>query len=219
VRTAKKVMTCITGTLAGLFLLTSSASAHITVQPGEALTADWLTFTVSVPNEKQLANTEIKLLIPAGVEHVTPTVKQGWQIAVQKDGEGEAATVKSITWSGGSIPSGFRDDFTFSGKTPDTAGDLQWKSYQTYADGSTVGWDLSESEQPKQADGSPDFSTSGPYSVTAVASQPAESPATASTADTTGAKDKWALYIAGVAAVLSLLAIFWATRKAPVSKE
>lgn len=217
--TAKKLITFTSSILAGLFLLTSTASAHVTVQPSEILTADWQTFTVSVPNEKEATNTGLKLLIPAGVEHVTPTVKQGWNITTEKEGEGEEAVVKSITWRGGNIPSGFRDDFTFSGKTPDKAGELQWKSYQTYADGTTVAWDLSESDQPKKADGSPDFSKSGPYSITKVASESTQAPTVATATQTTDTKSQWALYIAGVAAVLSLLAIFLATRKAPSSKE
>lgn len=213
---ASKITAFIASLAAILFLATSSASAHVTVQPGEVLTADWLTFSVSVPNEKDVANTELKLLIPAGLEHVTPTVKTGWNITIEKEGEGEEAVTKSITWSGGSVPSGFRDDFTFSAKTPEQAGSLQWKSYQTYADGTTVAWDLGESEQPKKADGSPDFSKSGPYSVTEVAAEPAtDAPATVEATDT---KSVWALAIASAAALLAAVAIFFATRKAHSTK-
>jgi uncharacterized protein YcnI len=150
------------------------ASAHVTVKPGEALTGAFQLYSVGVPVEKDVATTAVKLEMPKGMGHVMPTVKPGWAIDVQKEGSGEEAVVRAITWSGGSISAGLRDDFTFSAKNPESAVELRWKAYQTYADGSVVAWDLTEDEQPKKADGSPDFSKSGPFSVTKVLSQSAQ---------------------------------------------
>ena len=192
------------------------ASAHVVVKPGEALTGAFLTFNVSVPVEKDIATTDIKLDVPAGLGHVTPTVKPGWTIQVDKEGLGEEAAVKSIIWSGNEIGAGYRDDFTFSAKTPDKPTELQWKAYQTYADGSVVEWNLAEDNQPKKVDGSPDFSKSGPFSVTKIMGETAAGIAAKHAYD--NARDaqntaKRALY-AGIAGVLlGFASIFLATRK------
>lgn len=153
------------------FSFVGVASAHVTVKPGEVKAGAFTTFTVSVPVEKDVPTTTVKLEVPAGLGHVTPTVKSGWVVDVQKEGTGDAATVKAITWSGNQIPAGFRDEFTFSAKTPDQPTELQWKAHQTYADGVVVVWNLTETDQPTKADGSPDFSASGPFSVTKVVSE------------------------------------------------
>ncbi len=190
----------------------ATASAHVVIRPAEVLTASFQTFTIGVPNEKEQANTSIKLLIPASLKHVSPTVKPGWDIAIEKEGEGEAAKVTSITWSEGSIPAGFRDDFTFNAQSPAKPQELQWRAYQTYADGQVVAWDLAKDKQPKKTDGSPDFSVSGPFSVTSVV---AKADTAAKAPDNTKAQQgaNRALSMAATALALSLVAIFIATRK------
>ena len=137
------------------------ASAHVVVRPAEVLTSSFQTFTMGVPNEKEIDVTEVKLVMPDGLLYVSPTVKAGWNITAEKTGEGEEAPVKSITWTGGLVPAGQRDDFSFSAKVPDAKQDLQWKAYQTYADGVTVSWDKSDEEMGKDG-------TSGPFSATSV---------------------------------------------------
>ena len=154
---------------AGLILSAhSTALAHVVVRPSEVVTAGFQTFTVSAPNERDVPFNAIELRLPNGLKHVTPTVKPGWQIDVARENQNEDAAVKTITWRGGSVPGGFREDFGFSAQVPADATELQWKAYQTYEDGTTVAWDLTASQQPKKADGSPDFSASGPFSVTKV---------------------------------------------------
>jgi uncharacterized protein YcnI len=167
---SKKVL--LASIIAGFVAITlqGTALAHVVVKPAEVQTAAFQTFTVSAPNEKEMPFNTVKVLIPSGMHHVTPTVKQGWRIDTEKTGEGESATVTSITWSGNTVPSGMRDEFSFSAQAPEAETDLQWKAYQTYENGETIAWDLSEAEQPKKEDGSPDFSKSGPFSVTKVAS-------------------------------------------------
>lgn len=150
------------------FGMTSLASAHVAVRPAEVVTAGYQTFTVGAPNEKELSFNTIKLLIPSGLEHVSVTNKSGWNIEIEKSGEGEEAVVKSVTWKDGTVTSGFREEFTFSAKVPEKSGELQWKAYQTYENGETVAWDVSDKDRPKKQDGSPDFSKSGPFSVTKV---------------------------------------------------
>lgn len=125
-----------------LGLTVSQAIAHVTVKPAEVKVASYQTFTVSVPVEKDVPTTGIRLIIPEGVNGVTPNVKPGWKIETKKatvDGEEK---VTEIIWSNGTVPAGLRDEFLFSAKTPAEEGKLAWKAYQTYSDGSVVSWDV-----------------------------------------------------------------------------
>ncbi len=189
-----------------------TASAHVVVKPGDVATGTFQTFSVGVPNEKGGSVVTVKLLIPEGVTSVTPTVKPGWTIQTEKTGEGEAAVTKSITWTGGTISTGLRDDFTFSAKTPDQATELQWKAYETYDNGLTVAWDKSAADQPKKADGKPDFSTAGPFSVTKVAAKAATDAAATDKHDE-ASSDTVARSLAGAALAVGLLSFAIVTRK------
>lgn len=188
--------------------LSTTASAHVTVKPTEATPASFQVFTVSVPNEKTIPTTEIKLLIPKGLEHVTPTQKPGWDIKLEKNTEGE---ISAVTWAGGEIGEGFRDELSLSAKLPDTSGNISWKAYQTYADGTIVAWDQSDSNQSHDEN-----KNKGPASVTQVKeladSSMASSESSKTTAQTNVTSD-WSLYIAAVAVIVALTAIFFSTRK------
>lgn len=129
-------------------------SAHVKVSPIEAGIATYQEFTVSVPTEKNNPTVALRLVIP-GLDSVTPNVKSGWTVAVKKS----ATSTTEIEWSKGSIPAGFRDTFVFSAKTPSKSGQIIWKAYQTYQDGTVVAWDAgSETTSENQ----------GPYSVTTI---------------------------------------------------
>lgn len=148
-----------------IFALALPASAHVTVTPREALIGSFTTFTIHVPSEKETATIGIRLVLPEGLQSVTPTVKPEWRIEVKN--EGEKAT--EISWTGGTIPSHQRDEFSFSAQVPATETKFAWKAYQTYQDGSIVSWELApDAQQPQNEDGSPDFSQFGPYSLTAI---------------------------------------------------
>lgn len=204
------------GVSALIFSFAGVASAHVVVKPGEAVTGAFMTFTVGVPVEKDIATTSVKLDIPTGLGHVMPTLKPGWTIQTEKEGRGEEAVVTSITWSGHEIGAGFRDDFTFSAKTPDKPTELQWKAYQTYADGSVVEWNLAEDNQPTKADGSPDFSKSGPFSVTKVTSETAAEAAAKHANDNANSAQhaaNRAMYVGLGGIVLGFAAVYLATRK------
>lgn len=157
------------------------ASAHVVVKPASVGVAAFQTFTMGVPVEKDITTTGLRLVIPDGLKYVSPNVKPGWSVSVKKEGEGEDAHVTEISWTGGSIPSGQRDDFVFSAQAPAKEGELHWKAYQTYADGSIVTWD----QEPK--DERDDDSAGGPYSVTKVVN---DLNATAVTTPTTTGKSE-----------------------------
>ncbi len=146
-----------------LALLSAPAfvSAHVIVTPSQTGIGSELTFNVSVPNEQQTPVVNLKLAIPVGVTNVTPTSRDGWTIQTTTS-TGKDPEVMAITWSDGAIPVGQRQDFSFSAQVPANATELDWKAYQTYADGTTVHWD----QKPAGSDDA--TGNAGPYSVTKV---------------------------------------------------
>lgn len=148
--------------MVGMLVSVKIADAHVVVKPNEVGIGSFQTFTIGVPGEKNSATKSIRLVVPEGLQYVTPNVKQGWTISIKKSGENENAVVTEIIWTGGSIPVGQRDDFLFSAKVPSTPTALNWKAYQTYADGSVVAWDVDPTVTLS------DVATSGPYSITNV---------------------------------------------------
>lgn len=184
-------------------LSATSVSAHVTVKPGEVPTSTYQVFTVSVPNEKEIPTTSVRVEVPENITNVTPTKKAGWEIEVSRNGE----NVSSITWKGGEVPDGLRDEFTFSAKTPAEAGSVNWKAYQTYSDGTVVAWDQAET-----GDGHGD-ENKGPFSVTSIVAQTQNETVNNKEVSEANAKADRANYIAIAAVVVALIAIFFATRK------
>jgi len=146
------------------FSLVGTTSAHVVVKPSEVGVGKFQTFTVGVPVEKESATIGLRLVLPAGLNHVSPNLKPGWNIEIKKSGEGEKTKVNEIVWRGGVIPTGFRDEFIFSAQVPAKTTTINWKAYQTYTDGSVVAWD----QDLKTNEANEDFSQSGPYSQTKI---------------------------------------------------
>jgi uncharacterized protein YcnI len=152
-------------TLALILTATQNTFAHVVVKPPQAPIAAFQTFTIGVPVERNVPTTSLRLLIPEGLNYVTPNVKTGWTIEVKKEGADEYAKVKEIIWSAGTIPPGQRDEFIFSAQVPSTPTTLQWKAYQTYQDNKVVAWDADPKAQSVDKE---DESKSGPYSETKI---------------------------------------------------
>lgn len=199
--------------------LPSVVFAHVAVKPNQVGVGAFQTFTIGVPNEKGIATTKVRLVIPEGLEHVSPNIKSGWKIDIVHDETDEMAMaqdpaahsehkVKEIIWTG-NIPSGFREDLVFSAKAPAEATTLNWKAYQTYADGSVVSWELTpDMEQPKDAKGNPDYSKFGPASSTKVVNDLVQE-----NADNKDDAKQSSNTVAIVALVLSLLSLGWQVSK------
>lgn len=200
----------ITGFLTGALLLifTASVSAHVAVSPKEVLTAERVTFAVSVPNEHDTPVVAVRLVIPEGLTSVRPFAKAGWNVEVVKTGEGENVSATEIKWTsvGGTVPVDLKDDFLFGAKAPEDTSDLIWRAYETYGDGTVVAWD----QEPSGAEGNK------PYSITKVVTETAQQAAvneavqTASDAQTAANR---ALYVAIASVLIGLFAVFFATRK------
>lgn len=146
--------------LAFMLFKMSSVSAHVSVKPAGANVATHTDFSITVPNEKEIPTTTVRLVVPDALQSVTPYVKAGWKIDVKKDGD----KVKEITWTGGLIPAGQKDLFNFTTQVPVSETTLIWKTYQTYEDGTTVSWDA----DPKIKDDDSEKAVSGPWSETKI---------------------------------------------------
>jgi len=186
--------------LAATFGFAPLAFAHVVVTPNQVGIGSFNTFTISVPTEKDVPTISVKLLLPPGLQEVVPNVKPGWSVNVKQTGTGDDADVTEIDWTRGSIPVGERDQFAFSAQVPADPTALDWKAYQTYADGSVVSWD----QTPAGSDDS--NGDVGPYSVTNVIDDltPASAPASA---DTTPGAVVVALIFSLIAIVLSAITL------------
>ncbi|HEU4962948.1 MAG TPA: YcnI family protein [Bacilli bacterium] len=124
---------------ATLAVLSGTASAHVTVWPKQSTAGSYEKYTVRVPVEKDLNTTKVRLEFPQGVKVGTVMPQPGWTYEWDKDDQG---VFTALTWTatGAGIKPHEFSEFSFSGKNPDTAGDLAWKAYQTYSDGTVVEW-------------------------------------------------------------------------------
>ncbi len=165
----KKILKIFTGAIVLFVLSVMPAFAHVVVSPASVGVAAFQTFTVGVPNEKDMSIVSLRLIIPDGLKEVSPNVQNGWAIDIKKSGSGDSEKVTEIDWTGGNIPAGQRDDFMFNAQVPATETTLNWKAYQTYENGDVVSWDQSSSANLSDADREKmEKSGKGPYSQTKI---------------------------------------------------
>lgn len=113
-----------------------AAWAHVTVAPEEVAAEGYETLTVTVPTEKEIPTTEVRVEVPDGftVSGVQPF--PGWDYEFEEDG----GLITSVTWSGGEIGPREFQQFLLSAQAPEEPGEYPWRAFQTYEDGSTVEW-------------------------------------------------------------------------------
>lgn len=140
----------VAGAVLALTVLASVAQAHVTVQPNEAPAGSFFRFVLRVPNERDnAATTRVKVMFPPRFASVSFQPKEGWNRTVQMEKLDEPITigdaevdelVASVTWSGNEIAPGEFDEFGFSVRVPDEAGELEFPAVQTYSSGEVVRW-------------------------------------------------------------------------------
>jgi uncharacterized protein YcnI len=197
----KTALTGIVLGIASFFVAATPALAHVVVKPAQVGIGSFQTFTMGVPNEKETATVEVRLMIPKGLNYVSPTVKPGWNIEIKKQGSGDNAQVTEIDWTGGTIPVGQRDDFSFSAQVPASETTLAWDAYQVYENGETVAW----TQKPGTMDES-----GTPHSLTKVINDLAPSPMPS--ANSTETTTKIPLLFSIVALALSALSLGFSFR-------
>lgn len=198
----KKTIVAFLSALGLTVMMPLAAFAHVVVTPNQATVAERVRFSISVPNERNVAVTSLKLTVPSGVTDLQPDVKGGWMIDITKNGD----EVSAVTWTG-TIPEGQRADFGFKAQTPGQAGELDWKATQTYADGVVVNWD----QKPTSNENESDNATTGPYSITTVSNDLTSNDSAKDTS--TSNQTTLTLVFSIVALVLSALALLWRRRK------
>jgi uncharacterized protein YcnI len=128
-----------------MLALAAPAAAHVVVSPEEVTAGDYETLTVSVPTEKEVPTTEIRVEVPEGflLSGVQPV--PGWEHAFEEDG----GVVTAVTFSGGEIRPREFQQFLVQAQVPEEPGGYPWRATQTYEDGSTVEWTgAPDSEEP-----------------------------------------------------------------------
>ncbi len=121
----------------GIFFVVGSGFAHVTISPTESSTGASETYTMRVPTERDSATVRIEAEFPMGVTVSDFESKTGWTIEPTTDADGY---VVSAVWSGGEIPQGQAEQFSFTAENPGEATTLVWSVVQTHADGSTAEW-------------------------------------------------------------------------------
>jgi uncharacterized protein YcnI len=119
-----------------MLAVSAPAWAHLVVSPEEVAAGDYTTLTVSVPTEKEVPTTKIRMEMPKGflLSGVQPV--PGWKYAFEED----RGVITAVTWSGGEIGPREFQQFLVQARAPEEPGEYPWRAIQTYADGSVVGW-------------------------------------------------------------------------------
>lgn len=107
------------------------AWAHTTVEPAQAPAGGSQTFTVTAPNEKDIPIVEVRVEVPEGFEVTEVPQTPGWE----SESEG-----RSLVWSGGEVPEGEEQEFTFEARAPQETGEYKFSTSDTYEDGSVSEW-------------------------------------------------------------------------------
>ncbi|KPH99114.1 YcnI family protein [Streptomyces sp. NPDC086989] len=136
-----------------VLVLSGTAFAHVSVQPGDAVKGGYATINFKVPNERDNASTtqlEVNFPIDQPLTSVMPQDIPGWTVTVEKSkldkpltvhGKQVNEAVTKVTWSGGKIEPGKFQQFPVAvGKLPDNADQMVFKAIQTYDNNEVVRW-------------------------------------------------------------------------------
>jgi uncharacterized protein YcnI len=115
---------------AALLAATSVASAHVTVQPGEAVAGSYFQMALVVPHGCDgHATVALRIKVPEGVTALKPQMKPGWSVEIKTrkldapqptaHGKPVSEAVDEISWRGGPLPDNLYDTFGLMMKLPD----------------------------------------------------------------------------------------------------
>lgn len=124
---------------------TFSAQAHVVLDQSQAQAGSYhkLTFRIGHGCDGSATNT-VSVIMPDGVTGAKPMPKAGWTIAIANAALAQPITshgktittdVHEITWSGGSLPDAYFDEFSIQVKLPDSVGKLYFKVSQVCEQG------------------------------------------------------------------------------------
>jgi uncharacterized protein YcnI len=116
---------------------TVPALAHISVLPAEAPAGGFTAYTFRMPNEKNVANTSLRVEFPPDMVVSRFMPKPGWEREVLRDNN---QRIVGVSWTGGSLAPDEFDEFSIVARNPRQPGTVAFKAYQGYADGTVVEW-------------------------------------------------------------------------------
>ena len=107
------------------------ASAHVTVQPNEAVAGSYFQLAFVVPHGCDAkATVAVRVKVPDGVTAVKPQMKPGWNVEIRTrkldapqpglHGKTINDVVDEVSWRGGPLPDNLFDTFGLTMKLPDT---------------------------------------------------------------------------------------------------
>ena len=117
-----------------VLLVSSSASAHVTVLPRESHAGMEQRYTIRVPTEGQTATTSVELEVPAGMVVTQVVAGEGYTFDARREGD----RIVAITWKR-EIPPKETAEFAFIARNPN-ATQVSWKARQRFADGTSADW-------------------------------------------------------------------------------
>ncbi|HEU4422704.1 MAG TPA: YcnI family protein [Pilimelia sp.] len=219
---ATAALLALAASFAGVFAFAGPASAHVTVNPGEATQGGYSRVAFRVPTESDtVATTKVEVFLPeaAPIASVSTMPVPGWTVRVERtkpakpvEAHGTQITevVSKITWTataGAAIKPGEFQEFPVSmGPLPEVDR-LVFKALQTYSDGTVVRW----IEEPPADGGEEPESPAPVLRLLPAAGAPSASPGTAPAGGSAGGDDggsdgsgvALALSIAGLVAGLA----------------
>jgi uncharacterized protein YcnI len=119
------------------------ASAHVVVAPNRVPAGDYPKLFFRVYHGCGMhPTTRLTIQVPDGFKLVRPQPKPGWEIATKSAPYREPAMMEGmkvtegfneVTWSGGTIPPMFMDDFSLTAQAPKRPGPYQFVAIQECA--------------------------------------------------------------------------------------
>jgi uncharacterized protein YcnI len=155
-RTVAAALLTMAASFAGVFAGATPASAHVTVNPGEATQGGYTRVAFRAPTESDTASTtKLEVFLPEAspIASVSTMPVPGWTVTVEKkkkpaapvEAHGAQITevVSKITWTAtgsAAIKPGEFQEFPVSMGPLPKVDQLVFKALQTYSDGSVVRW-------------------------------------------------------------------------------
>ena len=227
--------------LGAILGLPGTASAHVTIQPGETEGGGFSVVAFRVPNERDDASTtRVRVLLPEDrpLGSVSTTPVPGWRSTtktrtldepIEMFGGKVSEVVSEVSWTAtgrGLAPGQFQDFALSLGPLPES-GQMVFTTLQTYSDGEDVAWNevatdgASEPEHPAPvltlvpAGGEDTAGTAGDTGSNQPAAETTsgDQQPVAASADEDGTQEAVALALSGVAVVLAGAALLVTWRR------
>jgi periplasmic copper chaperone A len=136
---------------AALVAGTHAASAHVTVQPMEAVAGGYFQLTFTVPHGCDgKATIALRVKVPEGVTAVKPQMKPGWTAEIKtrklatpqqsEHGKTIDEVVDEVSWRGGPLPDNLFDTFGLVMKLPNTPNSILYFPVVQECDGAVERW-------------------------------------------------------------------------------